>query len=99
MTPRQLKQLASRVAVRACIVSDGCRDYVVELDCQNGAGLLRHRRGKTLRFRSISEAHQLLARCGVHHTVLRQRVADEEVGMPYAGYRFHDLPISRPSAA
>ena len=96
MTPRQLKHAASRQPVRARIVSDGCRDYVVEVVSEQGAGLLRDWRGRTLRFRNLGEIHQALNRCGVRDTVLRQRVADDEVGSAEFGPRFHDLPISAP---
>ena len=92
MTPRQLKQAATAQPMQARIVSDGCRDYVVEVVSGTGAGLLRHWRGRTLRFRSLGEVHQLLHRCGVRDAVLRQRVADDEVavGSPI----FHDQPLS-----
>jgi hypothetical protein len=92
MTPRELKQAASVHPIRARIVSDGCRDYLVEVVSPSGAGLLKHRRGKTLRFRSLGEVHLLLNRCGVQEAVLRQRVADDEAAS--GGHRFHDQPIS-----
>jgi hypothetical protein len=82
--------------VRAHIVSDGCRDYVVQVVSNNVAGLLRHRRGKPLKFRSLAEARQVLSRCGVGEAVLRQRVAhDEACTATHAasGARFHDLPF------
>ena len=94
MTPRQLKQVAATVPVSARIVSDGCRDYVVEVVSDHGAGLLRHRRGKTLRFRSLGEIHELLRHCGVREAVLRQRVADDETSSVPSSV--HDLPLSRP---
>lgn len=94
MTPRQLKQKAAREPVRARIVSDGCRDYVVEVVSQGGAGLLRRRRGAALKFRSLGEIHQVLRRCGVQETVLRQRVADDETGFAGRAIEFHDLPIA-----
>lgn len=92
MTPRQLKHAAAGQSITARIVSDGCRDYVVEVVSNSGAGLLRHWRGRTLRFRSLGEIHQLLHRCGVRDTVLRQRVADDEAAA--GGPVFHDQPLS-----
>lgn len=94
MTPRQLKHVAAQQAVQANIVSDGCRDYVIEVLSQTGAGLLRHRRGMPLKFRNLGEAHRVLKRCGVQKTVLKQRIADDEAcfaGMPP---RFHELTVA-----
>ena len=91
MTPRQLKQAAADKPIQARIVSDGCRDYIVEVVSRNGAGLLRHWRGRPLRFRSLGEIHQLLHRCGVRDAVLRQRVADDEAAAGAAV--FHDQPL------
>ena len=92
MTPRQLKQAATAQPMQARIVSDGCRDYVVEVVSRSGAGLLRHWRGKTLRFKNLGEVHQLLQRCGVRDAVLSQRVADDEAAA--GGPVFHDQPFS-----
>jgi hypothetical protein len=64
----------------------------VEIVSRSGAGLLRHWRGKALRFKNLGEVHQLLHRCGVRDAVLRQRVADDEVAV--GGPVFHDQPLS-----
>ncbi|MCR9258836.1 MAG: DUF6482 family protein [Pseudomonadaceae bacterium] len=94
MTPRQLKRLALREDVHAHIISDGCRDYVVEIIAENGAGLLR-RRGQPLRFRSLSEAQGRLKKCRVSRAVLRHRVAhDEACTFPYEIARYDDLPLT-----
>lgn len=92
MTPRQLKQEAARRSVKARVVSDGCRDYVVEVVLDSGAGILRHRRGRPLTFRSLGEVHRLLNRCGVQETVLRQRLADDEACPGQA--HIHDQPLA-----
>ncbi len=93
MTPRQLKRIAGQRPVTARIVSDGCRDYVVEVVSDSGAGLLRRGR-KPLRFRSLAEVHRLLNRCHVDQAVLRQRVAHEELcGLASDGAWFHDQPV------
>ena len=98
MTPRQLRRAAAKTPMRARIVSDGCRDYLVEVVSNSGAGLLRHRRGSVLKFRSLAEAHQVLSRCGIDAAVMRQRVADDEtcstICAAAGGSRFHDLPIA-----
>ena len=94
MTPRQLKRLALHEDVRAHIISDGCRDYVVEIVGENGAGLLR-RRGRPVRFRSLSEANDKLKKCRVRHAVLRHRAAhDEACTFPSGAARYDDLPLT-----
>jgi hypothetical protein len=98
VTPRQLRKVAAQARVRAHIVSDGCRDYLVEVVSNSGAGLLRHRRGGILKFRSLADAHRMLSRCGVAEAVMRQRVADDETcakpGAIAGGTRFHDFPLA-----
>ena len=94
MTPRQLKRRASRESVQARVLSDGCRDYVVEVRSEYGAGLLRRRGGRPMRFRSLAEVHQMLNRCGVSDAVLCQRVAHDEACTAGAGSFFSELPLS-----
>lgn len=93
MTPRELKGYAAREAVTARVVSDGSRDYVLEVVSENGVGLLRNRSGRTLRFRSLGEIRDVLGRCGVEHAVIRQRVADDEVCFSGSAPSFHELPL------
>jgi hypothetical protein len=92
MQPRDLKRLASQRDVQARIVSDGCRDYLVEVVTGTGAGMLRERTGRLARFRSLGETHQLLRRCGVEDAVLRHRIAQDEASGDGAA-PFHDQPI------
>ena len=93
MTPRELKGYAARQAVKARVVSDGCRDYVLEVVSDRGAGLLKHRSGRTLKFRSLGEIRDVLGRCGVDNAVICQRLADDEVCHPGARPQFHELPL------
>ena len=93
MRQRDLKRLAARNPVQARIVSDGCRDYFVEVVTGTGAGLLRRADGSLLRFRSLGETHRALSRCGIQRAVLRQRVAQDEAAGGGAA-PFHDQPIS-----
>ena len=93
MTPRELKAYAARRPVKARVVSDGCRDYVLEVVSDRVAGLLRHRSGRTLRFRSLGEIRDVLGRCGVDEAVICQRVADDEVCHPGVSPAFHELPL------
>ena len=94
MTPRQLKRRAGREPVQARVLSDGCRDYVVEVCSEHGAGLLRRRGGRPMRFRNLSEVQQLLNRCGVCDAVLCQRVAHDEACSAGRGSFFSELPLS-----
>ena len=93
MTPRQLKRRAGREPVQARVVSDGCRDYVIEVVSQHGAGLLRRRGGRPMRFRNLAEVHQLLGRCGVSDAVLRQRVAHDEACLADGESCFSELTL------
>lgn len=97
MTPRQLKRLAAREPVAANIVSDGCRDYLVEIVWEDATDLLRQRE-RPLRLRSLAEAHELLRACRVRRIVLRHRVAhDEACAAPAGPAQFHDLPLKMAS--
>ena len=95
MTKSELRKLSQSTCVTAAIVSDGCRDYVVELIHANGAGLLRNWRGKTLRFASLSEAKRAVRYAS--HILLRVRVAADEActetHLKESG--FSDLPITK----
>ena len=93
MTPSALKRRAGREPVQARVVSDGCRDYVIEVVSEHGAGLLKRRGGRPMRFRTLAEVHELLGRCGVSHAVLRQRVAHDEACLADGGSPFSELPL------
>jgi len=92
MTPRELKAVAARRDVRARVISDGCRDYIVEVLTDRGAGLLRRSRRDTMRFRSLGEVHQVLHRCGIEDIVLRHRVAQDEASGHFTE-SYHDQPL------
>jgi hypothetical protein len=82
MTPAQLRKVARADSVTAKVISDGCRDYFVQIERDNGAGLLRSRNRNLLRFKSLTEVHQLLGQCNVEDIWLVSRVADDETGRP-----------------
>ena len=56
MKLRDFRKYARQHCAKAVIISDGCRDYVIEIHQANGAGLLTDRRGRPLRFSSLAEA-------------------------------------------
>ena len=74
----ELKKLARSASPVARIISDGCRDYVVEIHQPSGAGILQDRRRRTMRFRSLAEARQTLRRAQVSNITLAVRVAADE---------------------
>jgi hypothetical protein len=74
----ELKKLARSASPVARIISDGCRDYVVEIHQPSGAGILQDRRRRTMRFRSLAEAKQTLKRAQVSNITLAVRVAADE---------------------
>jgi hypothetical protein len=96
LTRRALKRLASSEAIKACVISDGCRDYVVEVLGASGAGLLRNRRGRVERFRNLGEVRQALRDCPLSSVVLRQRVAHDEAasGLSLADCGFSEMPLN-----
>ena len=62
MRAADIKSLARKQTVDAVIISDGCRDYVLELHTANGAGLLTDRKGKRRRFASLAQAKRAVRR-------------------------------------
>jgi len=93
MTPRQLKSTARKRAVTARVISDGCRDYLIEIITDSGAGLLRRWDNSVVKLRNLGDVHQLLERCGVDRVVLRQRVAQDEACYAEPGGNIHDQPL------
>jgi hypothetical protein len=94
MSPRQLRRLASQTPVQARVISDGSRDYLVEIVTERGASLLRGAPGRGRRFRSLGEVHGVLRRCGIDQAVLRHRVAQDETSGPMLREACHDQPLA-----
>ncbi len=78
MTLNALKKLARKKALSAVIISDGCRDYVVEIRHANGAGTLQDWRGRTSRFKALAEAQRVLRSARVADVSLAVRIAADE---------------------
>ncbi len=78
MTLWELKRSVREQPTTATIISDGCRDYVVEIQRTNGAGLLRDRRGRTVRFASLAEAKRTMQKADVADICLSVRIAADE---------------------
>lgn len=99
MTPAQLKRLARTDAVTARVISDGSRDYFVQINKGRSGGVLRTRGNKPMRFRSLSDVHRLLSSCHVQTVQLAHRVADEEVtGSIGDQCGFADVRLAQPTA-
>ena len=97
MTLSELKQLVKRRPdARAAIISDGCRDYVVEIHQQHGAGLLQDRKRRPMRFRSLAEATTAIKRARVGRITLKTRIAADEAcaGATVAHPGFDELPLT-----
>jgi hypothetical protein len=78
------------------VLSDGCRDYVVEVLDGAEPRLLRTRRGAIERLRSLGEACSVLRGCRVRRAVLRQRCAHDEAtaGVSSGGAPFSEMPLT-----
>ncbi len=99
MTRRELKRRATRGAAAAPsvrVVSDGCRDYVIEIVDGTSAQLLRKRNGAIERIRNLGEACAVLRDCRVPRAVLRHRCAHDEAmaGVASGGAPFSELPLT-----
>ena len=97
MTPRTIRKRIRHESMRAYVVADGCRDYVVEIVTSSGAGLLRDWRGRIRYFKNLGEAHRTLAACNVKDIVLRQRVAHDEAchGAALSSSGFTEMRLHR----
>ena len=98
MKLRDFRKFARAHHSRAVIISDGCRDYVIEIHQANGAGLLTDWRGRTLRFASIADAKNAVRQAS--EVELAVRIAADEA---CAGYgmqegRFATLPLTKKAA-
>lgn len=98
MNVAELKRASRAGNVRARVISDGCRDYVVQIDHGAGGSLLCNRIKRPMRFRSLGEANALLNRYNVMDRRLAIRIADDEAGLPAeacmpASSSFNDVPL------
>ena len=97
MTLTELKRSVREQPTAATIISDGCRDYVVEIHRASGAGILRDRNGRTLRFPSLAEAKRAMRKAEINDISLSVRIAaDEACAGPSANEpQFATLRITR----
>ena len=76
MTPSVFRRVARRQPLQAIVLSDGCRDYLVEVRSKNGAGLITDRKGRPKRFTSLSLAKNAVR--GAYEVRLAVRIAADE---------------------
>ena len=93
MTMSLLNRLVREERKSATIISDGCRDYVVEIRRPGGARLLRNRKGHALRFPSLAEARRAAR---ADEVLLAVRIAADEAcaGAPDRHATFSTLRLS-----
>lgn len=93
MSLRELRRLATGKPVEARVISDGCRDYLIELVTDRDTQLLRDSRGRSQRFQNLGDVQNILRRWGVERAVLRHRVAQDEAAAPVLRESYHDQPL------
>ena len=76
MTLREFNRRARHGDLRAVIISDGCRDYVIEAHTERGSGVINDYRGRRKRFASLAEARRAVRRAS--RIELAIRVAADE---------------------
>ena len=79
MTLTNFRRIARKETLTAIIISDGCRDYVVEIRSETGAGVLTDRKGQRLRFSSLDQAKRAVRDAREVHLAVRV-AADEACG-------------------
>lgn len=99
MTLPDFRRVARRQPLQAVIISDGCRDYVVEVRSENGAGLLTDRKGRTKRFTSLSLAKSAVRRATEVRLAVRVAADEACAGETSPDHLFSDIVIGRQSAA
>ena len=90
MRTSQVKRLARKDTVDAVIISDGCRDYVIELHTTKGADLLTDRKDRPRRFASLAQAKRAVKRAS--SISLAVRIAADEA---CAGSTIQPSPFAR----
>ena len=76
MNIQDFRRLARKKRLTAIIISDGCRDYLVDIHSEHGAGALTDRKGRRLRFGSLDQAKRAIKAAA--NIQLAMRVAADE---------------------
>ncbi|MEM7098643.1 MAG: hypothetical protein AAF541_10335 [Pseudomonadota bacterium] len=99
MTLSDFRRLARREEIGARIISDGCRDYVVEIRRGQAAGVLTDRKGRRKRFASLSEAKRAVKRAQTIHFAIRVAADEACAGQSASDSGFATLQLSAANAA
>ena len=76
MNLSEFRRWSRKTETKAVIISDGCRDYVVEVTHPQGKDVLADRQGRPLRFASLGQARRNVG-CA-HEVRLAVRIAADE---------------------
>ena len=76
MNIQDFRRLARKKSLTAIIISDGCRDYLVDIHSEHGAGPLTDKKGRRLRFGSLDQAKR--AAKAATNVQLAMRIAADE---------------------
>ena len=82
MDQTQLKRVSRPGGVSAQIISDGCREYLIEIGRKATTSPLCNSGRSPMRFKSLDEVNASLNRYNVFNRFLAVRIADDEVGQP-----------------
>jgi hypothetical protein len=93
MKLRDFRKFARTRPARAVIISDGCRDYVIEIHQPHGAGLLTDRHGRPLRYSSLAEAKHTVRRASEVHLAVRVAADEACAGDATQGAQFSHVPL------
>lgn len=96
MTLTDFRRRARREHLDATIISDGCREYVVEVRCGVELHAISDRRGRRKRFASLAEAKHAVKRA--RSIELAVRIAADEACASQAGLEcgFSRIALGRP---
>ena len=93
MKLRDFRKYARHHQAKAVIISDGCRDYVIEIHQAYGAGLLTDRRGRALRYPSLAEAKHAVRRASEIHLAVRVAADEACAGTAAPEASFSHVPL------
>ena len=95
MTNTQVKRLARSGNVEAVIVSDGCRDYVIELHTASGDHILTDRKRRPRRFASLELAKRAVKRATSVRLAVRIAADEACAGETLQTSPFAHLPLTQ----
>ena len=95
MTNAQVKRLTGKGTIDAVIVSDGCRDYVVELHTANGGHMLTDRNHRPRRFASLDLAKRAVKRATSVRLAVRIAADEACAGQTMQASPFAHLTLTR----